>query len=228
MSDRPIIMTPENVRLLIREAEQPGAGKRETRRLLYIASREQPRSRAAALALEAYPPHDAITTAPWFARLSGWHECQPGDRLWVREACEAPAGMRYRRIADGSLCSTVRDADNPKRHRASFHMSRDDSRLTLIVERVRIERLQDTSEADAAAEGVSRPMQICEDDDTSFRAGYQMLWETLHLSPNSWADNPWVVVISFVPVLANIDSNESMARWAGLYARQMDAAHVER
>lgn len=87
-----------------------------------------------------------------------------GDRLWVREAwkCEE----RFHAVAPRDLKPGVpvyysadpdpRDSDPgcAGRHRAGMHMPRWASRLTLIVTEVRVQRLQDISEADAQAEGV--------------------------------------------------------------------------
>lgn len=83
------------------------------------------------------------------------------------------------------------------------------SRITLEVTGVRVERLQDISEADAVAEG-------CDPIDTSmhgqlertlmdlpllndkhpYRNGYALLWEQIN-GPGSWDENPWVWAISF-------------------------------
>ncbi|NUB24295.1 hypothetical protein [Azospirillum brasilense] len=75
--------------------------------------------------------------------------CAVGDRLWVRENFSRHLyddGCWY--WADGN----VADLDS-ERIRPSIHMPRWASRLALVVEQVRVERLQDISEADAKAEG---------------------------------------------------------------------------
>jgi hypothetical protein len=77
------------------------------------------------------------------------------------------------------------------------------SRLTLEVVSVRMERLQDISEADAKAEGI----ESSDDDGVTYwgplgkghfdpRVAYRSLWESLH-GPGSWAANPWVWVVGF-------------------------------
>ena len=85
----------------------------------------------------------------------------PGDRLWVRETFSGP---HYRTGEPPRLWHRLDDihywADgNPEagdwtRPLPSIHMPRWASRLTLEITGVRVERLQDISEDDAAAEGV--------------------------------------------------------------------------
>ena len=70
----------------------------------------------------------------------------------------------------------------------SIHMPRWASRITLEVTSVRVERLQDISEADAAAEGVHT------DPDCPAYDAYQALWEQIN-GKGSWDANPWVWVI---------------------------------
>lgn len=86
-------------------------------------------------------------------------------------------------------------------------MPRRYSRMSLLVTEVRVERLQDCSEEDALAEGIKRFSMIdhiavssctpgCEHH--SHIAGYQCLWDSINDEPGKrWADNPWVVAISF-------------------------------
>jgi hypothetical protein len=216
VTDRPIIMTPANVRALLREAAEPGTGKSETRRLLYSLRK------ARGIWLIRYgdyqppvvriDPGDLPYPEPgkcW--ALTGWHECKPGDRLWVREECFNPtSGQTWRRgwyrRADESACRTASTKDKPGR-RASFHMPRIDSRLTILVTRVKIERLQDISGADARAEGVDLTETVREFKvwHASHRAAYRALWDSLHPWPNAWDQNPWVVAIGGHVVAANID-----------------------
>ena len=65
------------------------------------------------------------------------------------------------------------------------------SRLTLKITDVRLERLQDISEADAMAEGApTLPTG------QSARDWYRSAWEKLH-GAGAWQQNPWVWVIEF-------------------------------
>jgi len=97
----------------------------------------------------------------------------------------------------------------------SIHMPRWASRITLEITSVRVERLQDISEADAIAEGIER---LDYQGQTSWRdyslndewaaispmldspiASYKTLWESLN-GKGSWDLNPWVWVIEFKKV----------------------------
>jgi hypothetical protein len=94
----------------------------------------------------------------------------PGDRLWVKETWSAargwdhekpvriPVGAAIRYVADGAMAGDLGDeklgAVQFGRNRPSIFMRRWMSRITLEITDVRVERLQDISEADALAEGV--------------------------------------------------------------------------
>ncbi|WCM21435.1 hypothetical protein NDK50_08285 [Paraburkholderia bryophila] len=85
--------------------------------------------------------------------------------------------------------------------RPAIHMPRAASRITLEVTGVRVERLQEISEADARAEGVTieeRHMNgYCagETRPPSIRA-FRELWESIN-GADSWDANPWVWVVEF-------------------------------
>ena len=132
---------------------------------------------------------------------------EPGDRLWVRETfCTMivndwpnPVGpIGYR--ADGNL------EHNPGCWRPSIHMARRHSRITLEITCVRVERLQEISEADAMDEGCRpAPMSMtgvyCGADVLAasareYRDAYRLLWEQINGS-DSWDANPWVWVLEF-------------------------------
>ncbi len=71
--------------------------------------------------------------------------------------------------------------------KSPIFMPRWASRITLEITAVRVERLQDISEADARAEGVTA---VC---------AYRKLWEKIH-GPGSWDVNPYVWVVEFCQV----------------------------
>ena len=68
------------------------------------------------------------------------------------------------------------------------------SRITLEITGVRVERLQEISEADARAEGVSA--KHTPDADYTARDAFSALWESIN-GGGSWDANPWVWVVEF-------------------------------
>ena len=82
--------------------------------------------------------------------------------------------------------------------RPSIHMPRWASRITLEVTGVRVERLQEISDADAMTEGVpfTELPQGQDRPDPLHRAQFADLWESIN-GPRSWEANPWVWVIEF-------------------------------
>lgn len=82
----------------------------------------------------------------------------------------------------------------------AIHMPRWASRITLEITSVRVERLQDISEADALAEGVTDDGSLVTDLAGNDRGGafsaFATLWEVIN-GADSWDDNPWVWVVEF-------------------------------
>jgi len=129
---------------------------------------------------------------------------QPGDRLWVRETFRqiflTPAIFQYR--ADNGI-----DADHPlsPKWKPSIFCTRAASRITLEITAVRIERLNEISEADARAEGCpldhlgnhyDPPPKEVDSWQGYGRYSYSLLWSKIN-GPGSWDANPWVWVIEF-------------------------------
>lgn len=115
-----------------------------------------------------------------------------GQRLWVRETFAGPdirGCIAYRARGD-----VLDDGD---KWRPSIFMRRHDSRLTLEVTGIRVERLQEITEADAIAEGVERACQdsACREHDA--RSNFAALWDQINGKRAPWSINPWVWVVSF-------------------------------
>ena len=135
----------------------------------------------------------------------------PGDRLWVRESMFGKlesSNFYYsadrKGVGNDIYFKLVKHGWKLKKSIPSIHMPRWASRLTLEIESVRVERLQDISEEDARAEGarflapeLDEPLEsggkLC---GASYRYGFECLWESIN-GKGSWNLNPWVWVINF-------------------------------
>jgi hypothetical protein len=147
---------------------------------------------------------------------------RPGDRLWVKEKWSAPAlldddppsdmdawvmdslGWRLWYSADDTMTEIkppIIEGANRGRWRSSLHMPRTHCRILLEVVSVRVERLQEISEADAMAEGVifttpeqDEPAEAGGQPFRPARAAFRKLWESIN---GSWEANPWVWIVEF-------------------------------
>jgi len=126
-----------------------------------------------------------------------------GDRLWVRETFAKIIGQSGGWI-ETDYAATYTQGDRlgdtlgvKKRWTPSIHMPRAASRIDLDITGVRVERLQDISEADAEAEGIDFLRHIPDVDETlTAKQLYECLWEPIN-GPGSWGANPWVWVVGF-------------------------------
>lgn len=153
--------------------------------------------------------------------------CGVGDQLWVRENFALVGGGDPGLVitrADYPSCVPSHYENVPEsaaeiRWTPSIHMPRWASRLTLIVEAVRVEPLQAITDADALAEGVEyetadppfyyvpyiHPHSLTGvETSEGARGSFAKLWRHLH-GPESWDANPMVVALTFRVVAANID-----------------------
>lgn len=157
-----------------------------------------------------------------------WLGFAVGDRLWVREPLRNPGHKgwlrsqpdqcwvrRFHYEADGTPSPVFSTRERPSR-RPSIHLPRRASRLTLIVQAVRVERLQDISPADAIAEGI-----YWSDDKGGWTSGagadegrdccaspevaFEEVWNHIH-GEGAWEANPWVVAVTFAVERRNIDA----------------------
>jgi len=195
MTDRPIIFSAPMIRALLE------GRKTQTRRIL------KPKKGVTIADFETCEPHASgignwmrigrdMVQEPRFA---------PGDRLWVRESWSHSRDGVWS-ISDARLCGPGGALYAADGHYAkwfpSIHMPREFSRLTLIVESVKVERLQAMNRGDAMEEGCPFPnMANGENPIEWFRA----LWTVIH-GAGSWDANPFVAAISFSVIKANIDA----------------------
>lgn len=137
-----------------------------------------------------------------------------GDRLWVRETWRIDNNLsrdRYPQVvyradkgfmvARNAPVGVQLGTPNPKGDiwTPSIHMPRWACRLVLPLVKVRIERVQDISEADAWAEGYGEHWQRRVKEAGADgplgrpdpRGWFAMLWDKLY---GTWRQNPWVAV----------------------------------
>jgi len=219
------------VRGLIREVERPGTGKTQTRRIL----KPQPIMHAdgSCTICGNLGPVDYLMREIYPQYMARFRK---GDRLYVRETFSGnhdcvdigspprswDAGDPIWYWADGN--PSEGDWTKPK---PGIHMPRWASRLTLTVTDVRVQRLQEISEADVIAEGIERRSTECSDGVTRGLwygvpecgtehavTSYGHLWDSINNpralcpddAPASWAANPWIVAVTFTVERRNIDA----------------------
>lgn len=124
---------------------------------------------------------------------------QPGDRLWVRETFSA-MGDKTQHAAP--IFYRADRPDDTGGWTPSIHMPRWASRINLEITSIRVERLQDISQADAIAEGAppSHPSIDRVSSEYGYadfsRSWYAQLWDSIN-GVGSWDANPWVWCVSF-------------------------------
>jgi hypothetical protein len=228
VADRPILFSAPMIQALL------AGRKTQTRRIL----RQQPKNDAAGCAWRIASGYKKTKVdAPYVEAVRptsyGATEivvpplrilCRPGDRLWVRETLIFDSGRNdWLYGADQStmvdVCGSELETPTPDRWPLlrcnSIHMPRWASRLTLTVTDVRVQRLQDISEADAIAEGGEHDgfgAWLCyaaePKPQTHWacpRESYRTLWTAIN-GPGAWKENPWVGAYTFTVHRENIDS----------------------
>lgn len=213
MTDHPILFKPEMVRALL------DGRKTQTRRILNPQPPEWATFCQQPQMLNAL--HEWVPSGLWAwsepeqnppQMLRRWpldkggkhYWLQPkysnSDRLWVKETwqgltfgdyrptkCE-PCEVRY--LATDSCADLDADARGYQ-WRPSIFMPRWASRVALTVTNVRVERLQDISDADAIAEGIQPSEEFTDrylTPDGNYavpRVAFKRLWESINAKPRS-------------------------------------------
>ena len=197
MKERPILFNGPMVRAILE------GRKTQTRRIAEINDR-------------GCVPGFVTPDAGWAPRSLEEHRSYcplgiPGDRLWVRETWQPlwadidhppeslknPEGWQIGYPATDGV-QEWHDEDRQELSQAcrpSIHMPRWASRILLEVVAVRVERIQDISEANARAEGVD-PVFPPGVGPAKFVLGFRKLWSSV-CGAKSWNSNPWVWVVEF-------------------------------
>lgn len=126
---------------------------------------------------------------------------KPGDRLWVKETFtltqhNLPVYRADSRDKDGKFWPSVHSDPDGVLWKPSIYMPRWASRITLEIESVRGERLQEISNEDCWNEG------MCDATNPELKANrkwFSELWESIN-GVGSWDLNQWVWVIEFKEV----------------------------
>lgn len=203
MRELPILMSGPLVRAVL------AGQKTQTRRPIKRENKPDPGFEWAECLCREIDPSDTpcATCAARFPGLAA-----AGDRLWVRETWDwrdwqsmANRKVRIAYAADGAQVDTIAPCDwnpvvyNAARWHPSIHMPRWACRLVLPLVSVRVERVQDISEADAWAEGYGEHWQRRVKEAgadgplgrPSPQAWFATLWDKLY---GTWGQNPWVAV----------------------------------
>lgn len=208
MSDKPIIFSGPMVRAIL------DGRKTMTRRVI----KHQPHESERVIDLgDGSYAHQCVSTGSYGG--GHWHlPYNPGDVLWVRENCWAEdRGERcgvcyaadtawiefndaehhedYFKLRDYAWKANEGFESNSGKLVPSIFMPRWASRITLRVTDVKIERLQDISEADAVAEGCLHHHDPSGDGQNVIEQ-FSHIWQGIH-GPRSWDANPWCVAITF-------------------------------
>lgn len=228
MKARPILMSAPMVRALLE------GRKTQTRRVV----KPQPSDDGDIEECQTYPNEFFLWSGgerqPSFLCPYG----KPGDLLWVREtwqlhskatdlgkvvyrASEAASHTEFHELVPVSLIGDMKPKPFQEGWRSSLHMPRWASRLTLELTEVRVERLQEISEANAIAEGIE-PVhtgagELCGYANYQYLGegigyfaddpikSYASLWESIN-GPGSWEVNPWVWALTFRVHHQNVDA----------------------
>ena len=216
VKERPILFSAQMVRALL------DGRKTQTRRVIkpapevfdhQVPIRPEPRGGGKWIFM-------AYSDRPSYQFATSDRKCPygvPGDRLWVRETWRTlrrfdshkprnvPAGTMRAYEADAPYIGDCRSAPAGRmgKLRPSIFLPRWASRITLAITDVRVQRLQEISEADARAEGVPYNHACFHDsiqssiENTAIR-NYAVLWDRLNAKRGyGWDVNPWVWAISF-------------------------------
>lgn len=128
---------------------------------------------------------------------------KPGERLWVRETFCVCDDDQKNGMWAGEHPDHIHRADwngpDPQyegfsKWKSPIHMPRWASRILLEITDIRVEQVQDISEADAEAEGVKPTSHPSE----GHRESFAKLWNEINEKRGfAWYTNPWVWIIEF-------------------------------
>lgn len=197
MKEHPILFSADMVRAILE------GRKTQTRRIM------KPQPHPLVQAVERHNKSTylgKIHLNEWQNEIRGGWKCpygESGELLWVRETFTNDANNQEKPIWVYKADAPNYTLNSGQRWKPSIHMPRIASRITLEIEDIRAERLQDISEEDAIAEGIEIfgiAWKIYHKNHDYYTQepiiAYKSLWQTIN-GWESWDQNPWVWVIKF-------------------------------
>lgn len=209
MKERPILFSGPMVRAILE------GRKTQTRRLVrLVPDKSELNGWRHATRVDWHERYGWAAYSAGCSRVSEWFASphgMPGDRLWVRETFThiTGNGIRVHYRADGEPTDSEGRAlptePGLPRWRPSIFMRRRESRITLELTEVRVQRLQEISDDDARAEGVDirkpAPAKVNGEPGVvqffNHRDAFAYLWNVINGKRSPWASNPWVWALTF-------------------------------
>jgi hypothetical protein len=221
MKERPIIFSGPMVRAILQDK------KKMTRRVIKPQLPPHHWEGAAGYMMHITIHEDAarfVRSIPQNTENPEWRKCpygQAGGILYVRETWQpwlddqGPDGFTrlIRYVSDDTLMPVPGSetewfearSKNGWHNRPSIHLPKWASRIWLKIEGIRVERVQDISEADAKEEGVEKISEnlpidyaIAEIANGFYKPAFSFLWDEINEDRSfGWDENPWVWVVDF-------------------------------
>ena len=146
---------------------------------------------------------------------NGKSKINRGDILWVRETHFLYKNTVYFKADE--IHSELEKLGIKFKWKSPYHLYRKDARIYLKVKSVKVERLNDITEEDAKAEGISREHRMMmyshavgvtvEHIKRIYRDEFQIIWNDINAKRGySWESNPWVWVYEFEKINTSVAS----------------------
>ena len=216
---KPIIFNPEMARAIL------DGRKTQTRRVIKLRDGSLPADDE----MSCDENGKVITVMDFSKTFPQWQERKcpygvPGDKLWVKETWNAKSiddtwwedmvGTCSEKMAfNWNMYFKANNSEACEKWRPSRFMPKAFSRITLEIKDIRVERVQDITDSDIVAEGVSGlggvvgknvamlatgTLTLEEAELVCLRDNFIRLWDSINLKRGYGYDvNPWVFVVVF-------------------------------
>jgi hypothetical protein len=193
MKETGILMTPENHRAILNKT------KWQTRRV--INPQPQPPG-----VLTIGDGNWRVLLKNGMTKVFDWQrDCphgQVGDKLYIKEGIIIDDAFDSPELAGYYMDGARATLPNQKRLTAMF-MAKKYARTWLELTDVKVERLQDISEEDSIAEGITRNGDRYDSHVDGYsgwgsaKEAYKELWDSINQKKHPWSSNPWCWVLEF-------------------------------